>query len=136
MATWSNYSIELQGYPDSLVKDLDKYVRAYRIGKFSDAQELYESTIAPSLPSYGILIIGRAEALRYETRWGQLVGLLDGCLTSEIFTASQVEYLSLMKALAEIYVFGSLLPALRKARKFRDDLGSTQWHELSIYQVR
>ena len=135
MDTWYNFTAEIHSLSDEDIQHLHSYVRLYRIGKFIEAQRLYDAKLCSYVPSHGVVVVEHSDGLLAESRFGALVQFLDESLNSNAFYSPQREYLSLMKSLAEIYTFGCLRPALQNARAFRKTLESVKWKDFSIYKV-
>ena len=135
MALWGRYAEQYHTLPKSIPQHLEGYIGLARAGKFDEADRLFSQCLSQYV-EFAPVFFERADALLNQGKFGSLDEFLvtqSPCFDPD---SDQSRLLILMKRLANIYVNGALLPALRAARQVKESIPSQkQWEQCSIYQV-
>ena len=131
---WSIYSTLYSDLPQSIASALSSYVRLYRIGNFTSAEELFVSDLQPH-QQRPVVCVERAVGLFSQGRLSAVRSFVDEMLNFGQLEDDQQKLLELIKGFATVGSHGSLFAALCRTRKLRTDLALLRWDDLSFFQV-
>lgn len=135
MSSWGRYVDLYRTLPETIPQHLEHFVGLSRAGNFDKADQLFLHELSPYV-DYPPVFFERADAYLNQGRFGSLVHFLSTSAPRFEPDTDQARLLILMKQLANIYVNGALLSALRAAREVKKSIQSqTQWKKSSAYQV-
>lgn len=131
---WSIYSSLYSDLSQSIASALRSYVRFYRIGNFTSAEELFVSDLQQH-QQHPVVCVERAVGLFSQGRFSAVRSFVDEASNFGQLKDDQQKLLQLIRGFATVGSHGSLYAALCRTRKLRTDLALLRWDELSLFQV-
>ena len=132
---WSTFSSLYLGLGQDTATSLAEYVRLVRIGKFTAANQLFDSSLAVH-QHVPLVCVERALGLFYQGRNAASLAFVGEALGNNNLDSDQRMLLCMIERLTTIMARGAMFPALCRVRQLRESLKSVPWNDFSLYQVR